>query len=195
MSCSRNKNVRLWGTFCLTWTRAFQVFFAANFVQSEHWPCCTRYSISKICSRIVAVRTSFWIVSETRNRFEWGSVQMKCASVSRTLFRPFNFLRQIARSSWDSGRAIVHDDGGERNRSQFLQYDTEAALHQYQGSETEAENSPCLGIPSVISTVFLKHATHRLAEFGTIGVPQSAHRIWWTAGDGMNSILPRSENR
>lgn len=49
--------------------------------------------------------------------------------------------------------------------------------------------APCFGIPSVISTVFLRHATQRLAELGTIGVPQSAQRTLWMAGPGTNSIL------
>ena len=51
---------------------------------------------------------------------------MKCASVNRTLLRPFSFLKQIAKSSDDSGFARVHDVGGERNRSQLRQNDTEA---------------------------------------------------------------------
>lgn len=54
-------------------------------------------------------------------RFEWGSVQMKPASIRRTLLRPLSFLRQMARSSRDSGSAIVHVWGGEKKRSQFLQ--------------------------------------------------------------------------
>ncbi len=102
------------------------MFFAASFAQSGHCPCCTRYSISNTCSRIVAVSTSFWIVSETRSRFECGSVQMKCASVNRTLLRPLSFFRQMARSSCDSGRASDHEVGGERKRSQFLQNETDA---------------------------------------------------------------------
>lgn len=51
---------------------------------------------------------------------------MKCASVNRTLLRPLSFLRQIARSSCDSGRAITHWAGGARWRSQFRQYEIEA---------------------------------------------------------------------
>lgn len=39
----------------------------------------------------------------------------------------------------------------------------------------DREDIPCFGMPSVMSTVFLKHATQRFAEFGTMGVPQSAH--------------------
>lgn len=97
---------------------------------------------------------------------------MKWASVNRTLFNPFSFFKQIERSSLDSGCASAHACGGERKRSQLRQKDTEA----------------CFGIPSVISTVFLKHETHKFAVFGTMGVPQSAQRIWWTAGPGVNSI-------
>jgi hypothetical protein len=51
---------------------------------------------------------------------------MKWASVNRTLFRPFSFFKQIANSSDDSGFARVHDCGGDRNRSQFRQNDTDA---------------------------------------------------------------------
>ena len=36
--------------------------------------------------------------------------------------------------------------------------------------------------------VFLRHGTHRLAELGTIGVPQSAQSTRCTAGAGTNSI-------
>jgi hypothetical protein len=32
------KNVRLRGTFCRTWTIAFQVFFVANLAQLGHCP-------------------------------------------------------------------------------------------------------------------------------------------------------------
>lgn len=35
----------------------------------------------------------------------------------------------------------------------------------------------CFGIPSVMSTSFLMHATHRLASFGSISVPHSAHKL------------------
>ena len=51
---------------------------------------------------------------------------MKWASVNRTLFRPFSFFKQIANSSEDSGLARIHDCGGDRNRSQFRQNDTDA---------------------------------------------------------------------
>jgi hypothetical protein len=58
---------------------------------------------------------------------------------------------------------------------------------------------------------FRRHATHRLAELGTIGVPksclirrgswghsginkpQSAHRTRWTGGAGTNSMSFKSE--
>lgn len=66
------------------------------------------------------------MVSDTRNLLECGSVQMKCASVSRTLLSPLSLLRHIASSSWDSGRAKIHACGGDKKRSQFLQNDTDA---------------------------------------------------------------------
>ena len=112
------------------------------------------------------------MVIETRNRFECGSVQIKCASVNRTLFKPFSFFKQIASSSCDSGLAIVHVVGGDKNRSQFLQKDTD----------------DCFGIPSVISIVFRRQATQRFAPFGTIGVPQSAQRTLCIGAVWTNSM-------
>lgn len=51
---------------------------------------------------------------------------MNPASINRTLLRPFSFFKQIAKSSLDSGSAIVQDWGGERKRSQFLQNESVA---------------------------------------------------------------------
>ena len=51
---------------------------------------------------------------------------MKCASVDRTMFRPFSFFKQMADNSVDSCLARVHDCGGDRNRSQFRQNDRDA---------------------------------------------------------------------
>ena len=139
-----------------------------------------------------STRTSFCIVNFTFMRFECGSVQMNPASINRTLFSPFNFFKHIANSSLDSGSAIVHVWGGERNRSQFLQNESAAAnvwvdlLHQDWRCDL-----PCFGIPSVISTLrwsqpdalqvesnstheFRRQAMHKFAEFGSIGVPRSA---------------------
>ena len=50
-------------------------------------------------------------------------------------------------------------------------------------------DSPCFGTPSVMSTVFLRHATQRFALFGSMAVPQSAQRTLCMAGDGINSIF------
>lgn len=97
------------------------------------------------------VSTSFCIVSETRSRLEWGSVQIKWASVKRTLFSPLSFLRQIASSSEDSGRAKTHELGGDKNLSQFLQNETEAEM--VRDLDWLMRHIPCLGIPSVISTL------------------------------------------
>jgi hypothetical protein len=110
---------------------------------------------------------------ETLNRFECGSVHIKCASFNRTLFNPFSFFKQIASNSCDSGLASVHVEGGDKNRSQFLQKDTD----------------DCFGIPSVISIVFRRQATQRFAPFGTIGVPQSAQRTLWIGADWTNSMV------
>lgn len=59
-------------------------------------------------------RTSFWMVNLTRNRLEWGSVQMNPASMRRTLERPLSLRRQTARSSRDSSSHRVHWAGGAR---------------------------------------------------------------------------------
>jgi hypothetical protein len=67
---------------------------------------------------------------DTLSLFECGSVQMKCASVNRILFSPLSFFKQSARSSADSGLASIHVAGGERNRSQFLQKDTDATVRK-----------------------------------------------------------------
>ena len=67
------------------------------------------------------------MVSDMRSLFECGSVQIKCASVSRTrASADLSFLRQRERSSGDSGRAMVHWAGGERKRSQLRQNETDA---------------------------------------------------------------------
>lgn len=168
MSCSRNKNVRLWETFWRTCTSAFHVFLAASLVQSGHWPCWTRYSISNVCSRIVFVRTfktlknssyrvsrsrkrtSFWIVRETLSLFECGSVQMKWASVNRTLLSPFSLLRHMESSSDDSSCASVHVWGGERNRSQFRQKDTDA----YSENLWESSNIRIILSPTLLWDAF-----------------------------------------
>ena len=123
------------GQFCTIGTLSVldQVFDLKYLLQNcrcQHLPFfdkCPRTQLDQLKRQ----RTSFWIVSDTRNRFEWGSVQIKCASVSRTRFNPLSFFRQIARSSWDSGRAIIHCVGGARNRSQFRQYDTDAVRRSY----------------------------------------------------------------
>lgn len=148
------------------------MFFAANLAQSIHCVYCTRYSTRKTCCKIVEVNTSFCIVSFTFIRFECGSVHMKPASMSRTFERPFSFFRQMASSSRDSGSAIVHVVGGLRNRSQFLQKESDA----------------CFGIPSVISTEFRRQAIHKFAELGSIGVPQSAHNTLCTGGGATKSM-------
>lgn len=48
----------------------------------------------------------------TLTRREWGSVQMKLASMIRTLDNPFSFLRHKASNSLDSGAALIQLLGG-----------------------------------------------------------------------------------
>ena len=74
---------------------------------------------------------------DTLNRFECGSVQMKCASVSRTLFSPFSLRKHIDSNSDDSGLAIVQFCGGLMKRSQFLRKATDAG-HRTDLSERSA---------------------------------------------------------
>lgn len=81
-------------------------------------------------------RTSFCIVNFTFMRLECGSVQIKLASMRRTLLRPFSFFKQRARSSRDSGLAITHAAGGEANFSQFLQKDRLASRDQPSSQHT-----------------------------------------------------------
>ena len=99
--------------------------------------------------------TSFWMVSFTLTRLEWGSVQMNPASTRRTFERPLRRLRQSDSSSLDSRVQNTHCPGGCRYRSQNLQKCTVA----------------CLGIPSVMSTSFLMQSTHMLAALGGIAMP------------------------
>lgn len=99
---------------------------------------------------------------------------MKEASIKRTLFRPLSFFRQMASSSRLSSCAGTQEMGGLRYRSQFRQKLTVA----------------CFGMPSVISTVALRHCRQRFALFGVMGVPQSAQRTrpCWGADGVMYSI-------
>ena len=88
---------------------------------------------------------------------------------------------------------MVQLEGGERKRSQLRQKDTEAGGDRTVGKRARREGGireyvPCFGMPSVISTVLRRHPMQRLALFGVIGVPQSAHSTRCTAGAGMNSI-------
>lgn len=97
INCSNHKKVLLCVTFCRTCTLAFQVFFAASLVHEGHCPVWTTRVSSKVCCKTVWARTSFWIVILSLIRREWGSVQMKDASMSRTFIKGRAiFLRQIA---------------------------------------------------------------------------------------------------
>ena len=58
--------------------------------------------------------TSFWMVTLIFSRREWGSVQMKPASTSFTLDRPFTFFMQKVSSSLDSISARTQALGGWR---------------------------------------------------------------------------------
>lgn len=92
---------------------------------------------------------------------ECGSVQTNPASTNFTRFNPFNFLRHNESSSLDSNAQAIHSAGGCKYLSQPRQ--------KY--------NVHCLGIPSVISTWPLKHATHMFAGFGSMATPHSQHKL------------------
>lgn len=95
----------------------------------------------------------------------------------------------MANSSLDSGWAIVHVFGGERNLSQLRQKLTEADRNTSVLEDVlKTYSIQDFGIPSVTSTleiviqgwsdgrlrtthVLRKQGIHKLAEFGSIGVP------------------------
>jgi len=108
MSCSRNKNVLLWSTFCLTCTCDYHKCGVYTLLQSSHYKFCTMNSITNVYCTCMPLTTSFWIVSFTLSYLEWGSVQMKDASTSLTLLSPFMCLRQSWRSCGDSRSHYVH---------------------------------------------------------------------------------------
>ena len=67
---------------------------AATRLQISHISVSTTYSTTNVCWRMVPACTSFWTVSFTFSRREWGSVQMKPASTSFTLLSPRRRFRQ-----------------------------------------------------------------------------------------------------
>ena len=52
-------------------------------------------------------------------RLEWGSVQIKLASMILTFERPLNFRRHNASNSLDSGEAVIQCAGGCSHLSQL----------------------------------------------------------------------------
>jgi len=104
---SRNKNVLLWSTLCLTWSWATQVWGVYVFLQSSHCKLVTTNSTTKLYCKRVLFMTSFWTVSLTLILLEWGSVHTNPASMSFTLLSPFINLRQMERSSGDSSSTCL----------------------------------------------------------------------------------------
>lgn len=103
----------------------------------------------------------------TFNLRQCGSVQMKEASTSLTLFRPLILFRQIDSSSLDSGWHATQCFGGFRYRPHPRQHCI----------------GTLLGIPSVISTLVRMQFAHMLAGFQTIGAPQVQHKmVDWVPG-------------
>mmetsp|Transcript_23258 Transcript_23258/g.59410 ORF Transcript_23258/g.59410 Transcript_23258/m.59410 type:complete len:261 (+) Transcript_23258:1426-2208(+) len=115
MSCSRKKNVRLWNTCCRTCAHAIhELGLALARLQSGHMLRSTMKSTTNACCRMAPLNTSAWMVSLTLSLMEWGSVQMKPASTSLTLFRPLIFLMQKVSSSLLSSSARIQCLGGCR---------------------------------------------------------------------------------
>ena len=81
-------------TFCLIWTQALQKSLASTLWQSSHMWFFTMNSTTKTCCRTAPFNTSFCTVSLALIRWEWGSVQIKPASISLT-WKLFLSLLQI----------------------------------------------------------------------------------------------------
>ena len=108
------------------------------------------------------VSISFWQVTFTFRRLEWGSVQRKVASISFTLLRPFIYLRQRERSSGDSNAKWTH--GGLR----YL-------LHSLQCARLI-----CLGIPSLMSILDWRQFMHVVWPLtAAMSTPHMQHLILW----------------
>lgn len=114
--------MRLCGTFWRTCTTARHVLAVKLFAQSGHWWYATTYSTSKVCCRMAPWNASCWIVIFTLIRLEWGSVQIKLASMILTFERPLNFRRHNANNSLDSGEAEIQCAGGCSHRSQLKKH-------------------------------------------------------------------------
>mmetsp|Transcript_9116 Transcript_9116/g.31433 ORF Transcript_9116/g.31433 Transcript_9116/m.31433 type:complete len:208 (+) Transcript_9116:2403-3026(+) len=160
MSCSRKKKVRLWSTFCLTWTLATHWFgFAACLVHTSHIWFVTTYSTTKVCCKMAPLKMSFCIVSLTLSLLEWGSVQINDASTSLILFRPLVLLMQNVSSSLDSSAAVTQCFGGCKYLPHPSQYSTVT----------------CLWMPSVMSTWVFRQFTHMFAGLGWMLIPHRQH--------------------
>jgi len=120
ISCSRNKNVLLWSILWRTWTWDCQRWGVYVFLQSSHWRFVTTNSTTNVYWSKVPPITSFCTVILTFSLLEWGSVQMKPASIILTLFSPLTCLRHILRSWGDSNS--IRTQGGRWYLLQSLQW-------------------------------------------------------------------------
>jgi hypothetical protein len=122
--------------------------------------------------------------SLTLSLFEWGSVHTNPASINLTLFNPFNFFKQRARSSRDSRAHCTHSAGGWKYLGKISQISKVKVNHEnlivflkYLSHPLQKCSVACFGIPSVMSIWDLRHATHMFAGFGSIVTPHSQHKL------------------
>lgn len=122
----------------------------------------------------------------TLMRFEWGSVQMKLASMMRTFDKPRRRRRQRARSSLDSRVATTHWLGGWSHRSQSLQqrrvdsrWMLDFGVNQHEFRLRTRYQSKIRTYPWVTSTFSFRQSWHIApAEVvPSMGAPQLQHRI------------------
>ena len=158
------------------------------------------------CCSTAPLRTSFWIVTFTLTRFEWGSVHTNAASTSRTWLKtssseeqllcfhksnnkstsldiPLIFLRQRASNSRDSSAATIHMEGGCKylkiTQIKLKKCENKQRISPwgYLSQDLQKYSIACFGIPSVMSTFCRRHATHIFAGFGSMSTPHSQHNL------------------
>jgi len=119
INCSRNKKVRLWGTFCLNWTTEFHKWGVNDFLQSSHCKFFSKNVIKIVFCISVLLIISLLITTLILTLLEWGSVHISFASmILMFLVIPFILLRHILSMSLDSLSQYIQ--GGPFHLSQVL---------------------------------------------------------------------------
>ena len=119
--------------------------------QLVHWKLWITISTTNTCCNITPLYTSFWIVSLSLRRFECGSVHMKEASMSFTLFRPLMRFKQICNhpSQWQGNGAWDEENSGKfarlRELAEVIAAKQEKMLVFTQFRETTAPLAAFLG--------------------------------------------------